>query len=102
MVPVVFAESYPIGIPYALLGFAFIIWFRRIADFFATIQREVAGGLEKALPRKGRDVVSVWLRVGTKDDTPSKAYRYGIVLAVGAMFFLAGTAAVAGLWNPYE
>jgi hypothetical protein len=54
------------------------------------------------LPRKGRDVVSIWLHMGLKDDTPSKAYRYGTALAVGAMFFLAGTATVVGPWNPYE
>jgi hypothetical protein len=98
----VVAESYLVGIPFGALGLAMMVAFKPIADFLALLQREWAGVFEKLAPRRIRAVMSIWLRVGTEDDTPSKGYRYGIVLMVGASFFLAGAAAVIGLWNPYE
>jgi hypothetical protein len=102
MVPIVFAESYPIGIPFAVLGLALMVACKPIGNLFAMLQREWADFMDPLTPRRVREVASIWRRVGLGDDVASKVYRYGTVFLVGAMFFGAGMSAVIGFWNPYE
>ena len=99
---VVLAESYPIGIPFAVLGLVLMVAVKPVANFFAAVQRGWADFADPLTPRRVREVASIWRRVGTGDDIASKVYRYGIVFLVGASFFIAGMAAVIGFWNPYE
>ncbi len=96
------AESYPIGIPFAVIGLAFMVAFKPIANLFAELVRVWADFLDSLTPRRFRAVASIWRRVGAGDDLGSKAYRYGAVFLIGAFFFAAGIGAAIGFWNPYE
>jgi len=98
----VFAESHPIGIPFAVIGLAIMVACKPIANFFAHFQREWADFMDHLTPRRFREVAGIWWRVGLGEDLRSKAYRYGIVFLVGAWFFAGGVGAVIGFWNPYE
>jgi hypothetical protein len=99
---VVFADSYPIGIPFVVLGLALMVACKPVANFFAYFLREWANFMDHLTPRRFREVAGIWRRVGLGDDLQSKAYRYGTVFLVGAFFFAAGVGAVIGFWNPYE
>lgn len=86
------------GVGGMVFGLLLLFNFRRIADVFATLQRAEADVVEQATPKRAREVVSIWMRVGTGDDIPSKAYRYGGIIFLGLIGFFAGLAALLGAW----
>lgn len=97
------AESYLIGLPFALVGLAIMLAHRPLGDFYASMERKQARFADK-LP----GFLAWYFRIGTKSATKevdnwwSWLNRYGLVLILGFSFFVAGMTAVAGLWNPYE
>lgn len=92
-------EYQALGIVGMVFGIVLLVLCRRVADLFAALQRAQADVTERAVPRRGREIASIWLRVGTGDDAASKAYRYGIVALIGLASFLTGLAALLGAWG---
>lgn len=97
------AESHLIGLPFALIGLGIMLAHRPLGDFYAGMGRKQARFADK-LP----GFIAWYFRIGTKsaakdvDNWWSWLNRYGLLLIVGFSFVVAGIAAVAGLWNPYE
>ena len=87
-----------LGIGGMVFGLLIIINCRRIADLFAASQRAEADRVERVMPKRGREIVSIWMRRGTGDDLESRLLRYSVTVGFGLIAFFVGLAALLGAW----
>ena len=96
---VAFTSTQALGAFGVVFGLVLLLGAKRIADFFAAIQVAEAKFVERRLPARGKETISIWLRVGTGDDAESKVYRYGVIILLGCIALVAGIAALLGAWS---
>ena len=87
-----------LGIGGMVFGLAIIVNFRRLADLHAAMERAEADRVERVMPKRGREIVSIWMRRGTGDDLESRLLRYFVTVAFGLVWFFIGLAALMGAW----
>jgi len=87
-----------LGIGGMVFGLLIIFNCRRIADLFAAIERAEADRVERVMPKRGREIVSIWMRRGTGDDLESRLLRYSVTVGFGLIAFFVGLAALLGAW----
>ena len=99
MDPVLAMTDYQwMGIGGMVFGLVVLFNFRRIADLFAAVDRAQADVVERVTPKRGREIVSIWMRVGTGNDIASRWYRYSFTVILGLVAFFVGLAALLGAW----
>jgi hypothetical protein len=89
-----------LGIAGMVFGVLLIVNCRRIADGWAGVERAEADAVERVLPKRGREVISIWMRRGTGDDLESRLLRYFVTVGFGLVAFFVGLAALLGAWAP--
>ncbi|MDA0185392.1 hypothetical protein OJ997_34115 [Solirubrobacter phytolaccae] len=87
-----------LGIGGMVFGVLIIVNCRRIADLFAAFERAEADAVERVLPKRGREVISIWMRRGTGHDLESRLLRYSVTVFFGLIAFFVGLAALLGAW----
>ena len=90
-----------LGIGGMVFGVLIIFSCRRIADFFAALDRAEADAVERLLPKRGnvREIISIWMRRGTSDSLEDRLLRYGVAVFFGLIAFFVGLAALLGAWE---
>jgi hypothetical protein len=86
------------GIGGMLFGMLVLVNVRRITNLLNTLQRAEADVVQRVTPKRGREIVSIWMRVGTGGDIASRWYRYSITVMIGLIAFFVGLAALLGAW----